>query len=164
MRKKGFKFIDNKNVDNSCLKGSNLHLNSKGSALLAANFIKFIRGKDVQPHYLPSKNKGFSSSIPTTTSIREPSQYIHTARSKQSESKEVSAACDHGCDPIQDSNQGNPLNILKNLKGLKIASLNINSIIKHIDELQVLLESNPIDIQPIHESKIDDTVSDNEWL
>ena len=43
-----------------------------------------------------------------------------------------------------------------------VAGLNINSIIKHIDELQVLLESNSIDILAINESKIDDTVSDNE--
>ena len=57
--KKGFKFIDNKNIDNSCLNGSNLHLNSKGSAFLATNFIKFIRGKDVQPHHLPQRIEDF---------------------------------------------------------------------------------------------------------
>ena len=51
---------------------------------------------------------------------------------------------------------------MKNLKGLKIASLNINIIIEHINELKVLMESNPIDILAINESKIDDTVSDNE--
>ena len=66
------------------------------------------------------------------------------------------------CDPTQDSNQGNPLNILNKFKGLKITSLNVNSIIKHIDELQVLLENSPIDILAINESKIDDTASDNE--
>ncbi len=47
----GFEFIDNQNIDNSCLNGSNLHLNSKGSAYLAVNFIKFIRGKDIQSTY-----------------------------------------------------------------------------------------------------------------
>ena len=57
--KKGFKFIDNKNIDNSCLTGSNLHLNLKGSALLAANFIRFIRGKNAQPHYCPQRIKDF---------------------------------------------------------------------------------------------------------
>ena len=36
-----------------------LHLNLKGSALLAANFIKFIRGKDVQPHYYSQRIKDF---------------------------------------------------------------------------------------------------------
>ena len=33
---------------------------------------------------------------------------------------------------------------------------------KHIDELQVLLENSPIDILAINESKIDDKVSDDE--
>ena len=60
------------------------------------------------------------------------------------------------------SNQGNPLNFLNNIKSLRIASLNVNSIVKHIDEMRILLESKSIDILLIHESKIDDTVLDNE--
>ena len=38
-----FTFIDNSIIDNSCLNGSKLHLNSKGSSLLAVKFINFIR-------------------------------------------------------------------------------------------------------------------------
>ena len=58
--KRGFEFIDNPNyINNSCLNGSNLHLNPKGSAYLAVNFIKFIRGKDVQPNYHRHTSKGF---------------------------------------------------------------------------------------------------------
>ena len=38
--KNGFDFINNSNVDNTCLNGSQLHLNAKGSAFLATNFIK----------------------------------------------------------------------------------------------------------------------------
>ena len=60
------------------------------------------------------------------------------------------------------SNRGNPLNFLNNNKGLRIASLNVNSIVKHIDEMRILLESKTIDILLINESKIDDTVLDNE--
>ena len=44
------------------------------------------------------------------------------------------------------NNQGNPLNFLNNIKGLRIASLNVNSIVKHIDEMRILLESKSIDI------------------
>ena len=36
----GFHFIDNSHIDGSCLSGSKLHLNSKGSA---SSFIKFLR-------------------------------------------------------------------------------------------------------------------------
>ena len=57
--KRGFEFIDNQNIDNSCLNGSNMHLNSKGSAYLAVNFIKFIRGKDVQSNYHHHTSKDF---------------------------------------------------------------------------------------------------------
>ncbi len=59
-------------------------------------------------------------------------------------------------------NQGNPLNFLNNIKGLRVASLNVNSMVKHIDELRILLESKPTDILLINKSKIDDTVPDNE--
>ena len=45
---------------------------------------------------------------------------------------------------------------------MRIASLNVNSIVKHIDEMRILLESKSIDILLINESKIDDTVLDNE--
>ena len=57
--KRGFEFIDNQNINNSCLNGSNLHLNPKGSTYLAVNFIKFIRGKDVQPNYHRHTSKDF---------------------------------------------------------------------------------------------------------
>ena len=38
-----FTFIDNSIIDNSCLNSSKLHLNSKGSSLLAVKFINFVR-------------------------------------------------------------------------------------------------------------------------
>ena len=36
-------FINNENIDRTALNGSKIHLNAKGSAYLAVNFIKFIR-------------------------------------------------------------------------------------------------------------------------
>ncbi len=47
-------------------------------------------------------------------------------------------------------------------KGIKIASLNINSLLKHIDEIRVLLTQYTFDILAINESKIDNSMSDNE--
>ena len=49
----GYTFIDNGNIDPSGLNNSKLHLNAKGTAYLAVNFIKFIRHK---------KPNGFSNS------------------------------------------------------------------------------------------------------
>ncbi len=42
--KEGYTYIENGNIDATCLNGSKLHLNAKGSALLAVHFIKFLRG------------------------------------------------------------------------------------------------------------------------
>ena len=42
--------------------------------------------------------------------------------------------------------QGKSINSLNNLKGMKLASLNINSITKHIDELRILMKDKPLDL------------------
>ena len=55
-----------------------------------------------------------------------------------------------------------PLSIIAKSKGFRIASLNVNSLLKHIDEIRVILEKNPLDDLAINESKIDDSISDNE--
>ena len=47
---------------------------------------------------------------------------------------------------------------ISNLKGLKIANLNV----KHIDEIRMWLFENPFDILAINESKIDPTIRDSE--
>ena len=52
--------------------------------------------------------------------------------------------------------------LLPSKRGFKLASLNINSLSAHIDELRILLSDRPIDILAINESKLDDTISDNE--
>ena len=46
--------------------------------------------------------------------------------------------------------------------GFKLASLNIASLPKHIDELTVLLSDDPLDISSINETKLDDSFSDDE--
>ncbi|CAB3984036.1 nuclear pore complex Nup98-Nup96-like [Paramuricea clavata] len=38
-------FIDNSGINNTCLNGGKLHLNPKGSAFLATNFIRFLKGE-----------------------------------------------------------------------------------------------------------------------
>ena len=39
---KGLSFVDNSNIDQSCLNRSKLHLNRRGSSFLANNFKKFV--------------------------------------------------------------------------------------------------------------------------
>ena len=43
-------------------------------------------------------------------------------------------------------------------RGFKIAGLNINSLIKHIDELRILLDDHSVDILSINETKLDDSI------
>ena len=49
-----------------------------------------------------------------------------------------------------------------NLKGLKITNLNVNSLLKHIEEIRLLLSDTPFDILAINESKVDSLIPDYE--
>ena len=72
------------------------------------------------------------------------------------------------CDLIEissvDNDNNNEFSLidLNNLKGLKVTYLNINSLLKHIDELRVLMLNNSLDILAMNESKINESISDDE--
>ena len=58
------------------------------------------------------------------------------------------------------SNTINPqlLKEINSTKGFKMANLNINSLLKSIDQLRVILVNTSLDILAINETKIDDSV------
>ena len=56
----------------------------------------------------------------------------------------------------------NEMNIVAKSKGLKIANLNVNSLLKHLDEIRLILINNALDILAINESKIDDNISNDD--
>ena len=43
-----------------------------------------------------------------------------------------------------------------------MANLNVNSLLKHLDEICLILNNNALDILAINESKIDDNISNDE--
>ena len=47
-------------------------------------------------------------------------------------------------------------------RSLKIASLNINHLRAHIDELRIFLSENPVDILSINETKLDSSIKDGQ--
>ena len=47
-------------------------------------------------------------------------------------------------------------------RGMVMASLDINSLIAHIDQLRVYININKIDIMCINETKLDSSVKDHE--
>ena len=56
------------------------------------------------------------------------------------------------------------VNIVNNVfrKGLTMASLNINSLLAHIDDLRVIIDNSNIDILAINETKLDFSVDDDQ--
>ena len=57
---------------------------------------------------------------------------------------------------------GHDLRTTNVLSGLKMCCLNINSLVKHFDELKVFIQSDTPHIFGINETKLDDTVTDEE--
>ena len=54
----------------------------------------------------------------------------------------------------------NQTNKMPRVRGLKIASFNIVSLLKHIDELKIFLADSRIDILAINETRLDSTIND----
>jgi hypothetical protein len=56
---------------------------------------------------------------------------------------------------LTDNNISSPLNFFANIKGFKIACINVNSLMKHIDEIRFILTSATLEVLAINESKLD---------
>ncbi len=71
----------------------------------------------------------------------------------------AAAACndESSSDSISESNF-----LLPSMRGFKLASLNITSLVYHIDELRVFLASNRVDVLAINETRLDSNIMDSE--
>ena len=49
--------------------------------------------------------------------------------------------------------------LVPSIRGFKIASLNITSLPKHIDELRIAMKNNEIDVLAINESRMDNSIA-----
>ena len=56
----------------------------------------------------------------------------------------------------------NPDFIFPKGRGFKMAILNITCLLKHIDELRIALDGQPIDILAINETRLDGSISDQD--
>ena len=54
-----------------------------------------------------------------------------------------------------------PLEYLSNIRGFKIASLNITSLVAHIDELKIVMTDRIPDLLCLNETRLDESISDN---
>ena len=70
-KKLGLYFINNDNIKESCRNKSQLHLNPKGSAYLATNFIKFIRGNNTRITTSIRRDADFQISAPQRLHLLE---------------------------------------------------------------------------------------------
>ena len=55
-----------------------------------------------------------------------------------------------------------PSSLLPSRRGFKLASLNINKLTTHTDELRILLAYNEIDLLSIYQTKLNETATDDE--
>ena len=52
----------------------------------------------------------------------------------------------------------NSIRYLNSLKGFRVGHLNIASLVKHVDELKVYSEREPLDVQSINETRLDGAI------
>ncbi len=155
-----FVFIDNSHIDGTCLNGSKLHLNAKGSAYLASNFIKFISeaiGKTSEA------SNGFFKPDTSAGTTNHPANNPTNDNSTIQETSPLDVRNDNSGKAFRGPTMGefdSALHCVARLKGIEIASINVNSLLKHIEEIRHSLFKFPFDIFPINESKIDDLVID----
>ena len=58
-------------------------------------------------------------------------------------------------------NNACPLEIIQNLKGFRIGHINIASLTKYIDQLQIYLQKESIDILSVNETRLDEHIIDS---
>ena len=66
------------------------------------------------------------------------------------------------CDSVEGNDVYSPLHCITSCKGFKLASINVNSLGKHIDEIHYILINSPLEVLAINKSKLDGTISDIE--
>ena len=111
------------------LNRSGLHLNAKGTAQLASNFIKFLK--------LRGDKKTVEQESDEDMLSREPCKYTFS--------------------------YGKPSKCLNSFScGFVVASLNINNLLTHIDDLKIFVTNSKIDILAINKTKLDSSISDFE--
>ena len=114
------------------------------------NFFANIKGSKIACINVNNETDSINSTIDNSLGAEVPEiNYSYTGL----ESESVSANSTY----LPDFN-------ISNLKGLKIANLNVNSLLKHIDEIRMWLFEKPFDILAINKSKIDPTIRDSEII
>ncbi len=136
-------------------------MNAKGSAYLANNFIKFIRplGKRAK------LQTGFLKPNTSAGTTHNPASNPTNDNSTIQETSPLDVRNDNSGKACRGPTIGefdSALHCVAGLKGLKIASINVTSLLKHIEEIRHLLFKFPFDIFAINKSKIDNSVMDGE--
>ena len=130
---------------------SGLHLSKKGDSLLASNIIRALRGKtDHTASHLRHGGHRYK------TGNKRSNSHATAGQTK------VSDKVPNQVDAMKTGGSTNPKHISKipNVRGLKIGTFNIVTLLKHIDELQIVKAHNKIDILAINETRLASTIND----
>ena len=132
-RQNQWNIVNHNNITETSLNKGGLHLSRQGNELLYKNF---------KEHFMNDKH-WFSNS------------FINAEFSDFS----ADFSDDNEC-TLRPSFSPNPIlphNLTSTKRSLKLASLNVNELSAHIDELRVLLHDQSIDVLAIQETKLDVT-------
>ena len=147
-------YVENDNIDESCLSNDHLHLNRTGLDRLAVNF-KLV----IEKFYKERENENILNSFSTTLNVLKDSDV--TDNCDVINRNNVAFVTDktnvHGFRPNVVS-----LNRIKSKKGIKILNLNVASLYSKIDEIRDIVVLSNAHVLSINESLLDSTISDEE--
>ena len=140
---------------------SGLHLSKKGDSLLASNIIRALRGKtDHTASHLRHGGHRYKTGNKRSNSKERDARVVgfHATAGQT----KVSDKVPNQVDAMKTAESTNPKHISKipNVRGLKIGTFNILTLLKHIDELQIVKAHNKIDILAINETRLASTIND----
>ena len=152
-------FVEHSNITNYHLNNSRLHLNHRGDTALVHNFIQHIRssncGKEVVP-VLSDNEPAVVTSDSFNCSIQINPGFVDSALTDGGSN---SSETDNSAIITARENELLPKN---KLKGLKLVSLNIASLLKHLDELRIFVEEEKPHIIGINETRLDNMINDSD--
>ena len=127
-RQNRWKLIGHANITQNGLNKGGLHLNREGNDSLHSKFVNLL------------KNNRSPGSLNAESSVSVEPPYISQGNSSLYDSSLRTRAA---------SETSYLSNSLPTKRGFKTASLNVNSVIKHIDDLSIFLADNPDDVLAI---------------
>ena len=136
--------VRHSNITEKVLNRGGLHLTKQGNELLYKNFASCLVAKEANNHWTVSSNADRLRFHESHNNIDNNCISIHSA--------------------MLDQQRSTINNFIPSKRGFKLASLNVNKLSTHIDEIRIFLADKCLDVLAIQETKLDVSNNNSDFL